>query len=64
MAVPLAAFTCRASHEDRSLTVRDHIGRISSQTISKSYGRIVVGEGGKASRLDTSNGRIRFTISG
>jgi hypothetical protein len=47
-----------------SLTVRDHIGRISSQTISKSYGRIVVGEGGKASRLDTSNGRIRFTITG
>jgi len=47
-----------------SITVRDHIGRITSQTISKSYGRIVVGEGGEASRLDTSNGRIRFTISG
>jgi len=47
-----------------SITVRDHIGRITSQTISKSHGRIVVGEGGEASRLDTSNGRIRFTISG
>ncbi len=47
-----------------SITVRDHIGRITSQTISKNYGRIVVGEGGEASRLDTSNGRIRFTISG
>ncbi len=47
-----------------SITVRDLIGRIRSQTISKSYGRIVVGEGGEASRLDTSNGRIRFTISG
>jgi len=47
-----------------SITVRDHVGRITSQTISKTYGRIVVGEGGKASRLDTSNGRIRFTISG
>ena len=47
-----------------SITVRDLIGRIRSQTISKSCGRIVVGEGGEASRLDTSNGRIRFTISG
>ena len=47
-----------------SITVRDHIGRITSQTISRNYGRIVVGEGGAASRLDTSNGRIRFTISG
>ncbi len=47
-----------------SVTVRDHLGRITSQTISKSSGRIVVGEGGEASRLDTSNGRIRFTISG
>ncbi len=47
-----------------SITVRDHIGRITSQTISKSYGRIEIGEGGEASRLDTSNGRIRFTISG
>ncbi len=47
-----------------SIRVRDHIWRITSQTISKSYGRIVVGEGGEASRLDTSNGRIRFTISG
>lgn len=47
-----------------SLTVRDHLGRITNQTISKSSGRIVVGEGGGPSRLDTSNGRIRFTISG
>ena len=47
-----------------SIIVRDHVGRITSQKISKTYGRIVVGEGGKASRLDTSNGRIRFTISG
>ncbi len=47
-----------------SITVRDHIGRIESQTISKSYGRIVVGEGGEASRLDSSNGRFRFTIWG
>lgn len=47
-----------------SITVRDRLGRITSQTISKNRGRIVVGTGGEPSRLDTSNGRIRFTISG
>lgn len=47
-----------------SVTVRDDLGRITSQTVSKTKGRIVVGEGGEPSRLDTSNGRIRFTISG
>lgn len=47
-----------------SLTVADHLGHIRSQTISRSTGRIVVGDGGQPSRLDTSNGRIRFTISG
>lgn len=47
-----------------SVTVRDHLGRITSRTISKNRGRIVVGAGGEPSRLDTSNGRIRFTISG
>ena len=45
-----------------SITVRDLAGRISEQTISRSRGRIVVGEGGEPSRLDTSNGRIRFTV--
>ena len=46
------------------VNVRDHAGNISSQSISKTSGRIVVGEGGSQSRLDTSNGTIRFTISG
>ncbi len=46
------------------VNVRDHAGNISSQSVSKTKGRIVVGDGGAPSRLDTSNGTIRFTISG
>ena len=46
------------------VNVRDHAGNITNQSISKTKGRITVGEGGAPSRLDTSNGTIRFTISG
>lgn len=54
----------RLDTSNGSVTVRDHLGRITSRTVSKNRGRIVVGAGGEPSRLDTSNGRIRFTISG
>ena len=47
-----------------ALNVRDHAGNISSRSISRNKGRIEVGEGGAPSRLATSNGTIRFTISG
>lgn len=47
-----------------SIAVTDRLGRIATKTIGKTGGRIVVGEGGDPSRLDTSNGRIEFTIEG
>ncbi|MHC4414755.1 MAG: DUF4097 family beta strand repeat-containing protein [Planctomycetota bacterium] len=47
-----------------SIAVEDHLGRVTSRSMGKRSGRIVVGEGGSASRLDTSNGRIVFTVEG
>ena len=47
-----------------SIHVDDQVGRISSSSLSRSEGRITVGEGGGASRLDTSNGSIHFRIAG
>jgi hypothetical protein len=47
-----------------SITVNDTLGRVSSSSLSNNKGRIIVGEGGQPSRLDTSNGRITFTIAG
>ncbi|MHC4216974.1 MAG: DUF4097 family beta strand repeat-containing protein [Planctomycetota bacterium] len=47
-----------------AIHIEDQTGRISSSTLSRNEGRVTVGEGGPASRLDTSNGSIRFTIVG
>lgn len=47
-----------------AVTVRDNSGRIRYQQISRSKGRVVVGDGKASSRLDTSNGAIRFTVEG
>ena len=61
---PGFAGAVRLDTSNGRVNVRDHAGNISSQSISKTRGRIVVGEGGAPSRLDTSNGTIRFTIGG
>ncbi len=47
-----------------SISIDDYTGRISSQSISRNKGRIVVGDGGERSRLDTSNGTIQLVIEG
>lgn len=47
-----------------SISVQDSLGRISSTSLKRNRGDIVVGEGGEASRVDTSNGRIVFEIKG
>ena len=49
---------------DIKLHVTDVTGRISSSSLSRNKGRITVGDGGQASRLDTSNGSIHFRIAG
>ena len=61
---PGFAGSVRMDTSNGSVTVRDHAGRIRYQEISRSEGRIVVGDGGEPSRLDTSNGAIRFTVEG
>jgi hypothetical protein len=45
-----------------SVHVNDEAGRVSSSSGGRSKRRITVGEGGRSSRLDTSNGSISFTI--
>jgi hypothetical protein len=47
-----------------SISVQDPLGRISSTSLKRSRGNIVVGQGGESSRVDTSNGRIVFEIKG
>jgi hypothetical protein len=44
------------------ITVHDAGGRIISRAIERGHGHIVIGKGGGASRLNTSNGRIELTI--
>jgi DUF4097 and DUF4098 domain-containing protein YvlB len=61
-----AAFagTVRFDTSNGSIHVNDQTGRISSSSMRRNEGRITIGEGGPPSRLDTSNGSIRFTITG
>jgi DUF4097 and DUF4098 domain-containing protein YvlB len=47
-----------------SVQVHDRAGRIKSQTMRRSSGRLVVGEGGPESRLDSSNGSVVLEIGG
>ncbi|MEE9130489.1 MAG: hypothetical protein V3T84_10770 [Phycisphaerales bacterium] len=44
------------------IIVNDPLGVITSRRMNKSEGTLVVGEGGPASRLDTSNAAIKFII--
>ena len=61
-----AGFTGAVSFDtsNGSVSVEDHLGRVEQSSLHKDGGRIVVGEGGDRSRVDTSNGRISFTIGG
>jgi hypothetical protein len=46
------------------VTVNDPQKRVTENSLGKTGGSIVVGDGGEASRVDTSNASIVFTISG
>jgi DUF4097 and DUF4098 domain-containing protein YvlB len=61
---PAFAGRVTMSTSNGAVKVRDEHGRISSSDLSRSGGRIVVGEGTHDSRRDTSNGTIELTISG
>jgi DUF4097 and DUF4098 domain-containing protein YvlB len=54
----------RLSTSNGSIKVDDHSGRVTSQTLTRSSGRVVIGGGGESSVIDTSNGRITLTIEG
>ncbi len=67
---PAFAGSVRLSTSNGSISVHDVLGRVKSQSLERNSGHIVVGEAAGAgtpvpeSRLDTSNGRIEFTIGG
>jgi hypothetical protein len=61
---PAFVGTVRFDTSHGSIHVEDQAGRISSSSVNRNKGRgsVSVGDGGPASRLDTSHGAIHFTI--
>lgn len=52
----------RLDTSNGKINVNDHAGVITSHHISRNAGTLVIGNGGKRSRLDTSNASITFVI--
>ena len=61
---PAFAGTVSFDTSNGRVSVNDPSGRCSQKALKKTSGSIVVGDGGPASRIETSNGNVELTIEG